>query len=614
MRRYLTYWLLATTVACAVIFARARMELAALPDTASARWAHAALEAARRGDALPTPPPSALAYRARGPIFVQLYWRGRSLLRHVGSPELVPAIEAAAARISRSTKLRIGADGKPVLDSVFTRTEATRGQTPLHVELPGLSLFALVPLLDGISAELDGRRVYLTPDEILAQGAYDSAVVAPVPDLTFGTDVRRLREQLARALGTSDEMFRLGGKLRRLRIEALAPRSTEPSVDLETLRTAVRESTRFVLRHQDDAGRYTYIYDARRNRRQGRAYSLTRHAGTTFFLAQVARSMGLPEATDGALRALAYVKQHAWDHCGASDRACVIENDRVAFGATALTALAAAELLPSVSEPQRRAEVQRMLETLLAFVRSQQRPDGELMHEYDRKTSQPMDVQHMYYSGEAALALLTAYDITRDDRDLETAKRLMSHLTGAGWSFFGSRYFYGEEHWTCQAVAKAAPHMELASALEFCLRWGRFQDRLQYRKGQTPWPVEGALGVGPVIVPRINTAASRVEAMVPIYRVVNAGLGGRRAEPLLDVRAFIERSAGLLLRMRWAPGPAHLFASPSRAEGGMPSTAAELTSRVDMVQHAGSAWLAWSEVLAAERASSSTRATPNAAH
>jgi hypothetical protein len=102
--------------------------------------------------------------------------------------------------------------------------------------------------------------------------------------------------------------------------------------------------------------------------------------------------------------------------------------------------------------------------------------------------------------------------------------------------------------------------------------------------------------VGPVLLPRVTTAASRVEALVPIYRVAKP-----RGIDLTSTRMLIERSLGLLLRMRWAPGPAHLFARPAAALGGVPSTAADLRSRVDMVQHAGSAMLAWAEVLAEQR-------------
>ncbi|MET0389679.1 MAG: hypothetical protein ABW321_27145 [Polyangiales bacterium] len=218
-----------------------------------------------------------------------------------------------------------------------------------------------------------------------------------------------------------------------------------------------------------------------------------------------------------------------------------------------------------------------------------------MMHDYSRAQNAPVDVQRMYYSGEAALALLTAYEQLKDPRDLRAAAGVMGHLTGAGWRFFGARYYYGEEHWTCQSVAKAAEHMPVDAALDFCRRWGQWQEHLQYRAGVTPWDVDGAFGVGPVLLPRVTTAASRIEALVPIYRVLTKR-DGTKAH-LRSTRALIEHGVGLLLRMRWAPGPAHLFARPDAAFGGIPSTGADLHSRVDMVQHAGSAFLAWADAL-----------------
>ena len=84
-----------------------------------------------------------------------------------------------------------------------------------------------------------------------------------------------------------------------------------------------------------------------------------------------------------------------------------------------------------------------------------QRPDGELMHEYDVEAQAPIDVQHLYYSGETAFALLRAHAVLGNPEDLRVATGAMTHLTGAAWDFFGSRYYYGEEHWTCIAAGRS---------------------------------------------------------------------------------------------------------------------------------------------------------------
>jgi hypothetical protein len=261
------------------------------------------------------------------------------------------------------------------------------------------------------------------------------------------------------------------------------------------------------------------------------------------------------------------------------------------MGASALTAVAAAELLRKGDDPA----VRSMLEGLTNFIRSMQRPDGELMHVYDLRSDEPVDVQYMYYSGEAAYALLRAHEVLKSDANLATARKLMKHLTGAGWSFFGSRYFYGEEHWTCQAVAQAGMLFGAKPGepgLEFCRRWLSFNRELQYGRGETPWAVAGAIGVGPLLVPRVTTVSSRTETGAMLYPVLKKA--GVDAEL---VRGQVEASLGFLLRSHWSPGPAHLLADPAAALGGMPGSPASLDVRNDFVQHAGAAMLLWLEAL-----------------
>jgi hypothetical protein len=610
MRRYLIVWAVLTALGCAFVYGQTRLRLVELPDRASARWAYAALHAARSGETAPAPPPSAARYRSVGPVFVSVYAGGELHARHIGSGLLAEVVSAAARRFSRSPELQelpAWRDG-----SARFRIAVTRGAGPLMAAVPGLSVFSLVPLRDGLVAAIAAplapatlrsasgqrggrpeRRAYLLPDDLLERNLTDRAVVAPVPDLTFGTDLGELLPLLAEELDLPLPQLISQAQFQRLRVEPLIEEPQSDVVNRDALLAAARDGVGFVLRHQERSGRFMYIYDAQRDEPvESRNYSLARHSGTIFFLARAAHQLQLPVARRGALRAIDFLRRTALAQCGGEDRACIIQNDRVEMGAAALTALACAELLRGGDEPRVRA----LLQNLLGFLRAQQRADGELMHEYDRENDRPIDIQHMYYSGEAALALLSGYEQLKDERDLKAASRLMSHLTGAGWSFFGSRYYYGEEHWTCQAVGKAAAHMPVGSALDFCVRWGEWQRRLQYRAGQTPWPVEGAFGVGPVLVPRVTQASSRVEALVPIYRVLRGR--GPAAE---GIRELVQRSLGLLLRMRWAPGPAHLFARPAAAVGGIPSTAADLRSRVDMVQHAGSAMLAWAEQLGEER-------------
>src|SRR6185436_9333635 len=160
------------------------------------------------------------------------------------------------------------------------------------------------------------------------------------------------------------------------------------------------------------------------------------------------------------------------------------------------------------------ASYRPQIATLANFLKAQQRPDGEFMHEYDRQGKHPIDYQYLYYSSEATLALARAHAITQDKSDLDSAARGLRNLVGPAWCFFGDQYYFGEEHWTCQAMAvlwKDAPDPD---ALDFCLRWQAFGRALQQREGDSYFDADGAIGVSPVVTPRLTPVASRREAAV----------------------------------------------------------------------------------------------------
>jgi hypothetical protein len=480
---------------------------------------------------------------------------------------------------------------------VVATVVVVRGDAPVPFGVPVIEDLALVPLTEGILAELGDRAALITPDELMTEAAYGEGYSPPsIPDFTIGVDMSAIVDRLARQLGVDAATLATDGRLRRVRVDTLAhdPYPRAVAVSEASLREAAVAGADFLLRHQSDNGRFTYVYDPVRNGEAASPYALARHAGTTYFLAQVHRLVGHEAARAGAIRALGWIERHHIRRCGGEERWCVVEGSEASVGSSALTAVAAAEVL----ETGRDARVDRLLRGLTAFLRNQQRADGELMHVYDLVAQRPVDIQHLFYSGEAALALFAAHRVLRDERDLVAARRLMDHLTGKGWNFFGSQYYYGEEHWTCIAAGAAASSraIDTAAALDFCRRWAAFSRAVQYQRGETPWDAEGAYGVGPVAVPLLTPAGSRTEAMISIYEMsVAAGV----ADPVL--RDQIERALAFLLRWQLAPGPRHLVADPVAAHGGIPGSPADLQVRNDFVQHGGSAMVRWAHILERER-------------
>jgi hypothetical protein len=471
--------------------------------------------------------------------------------------------------------------------------EVPLGTGPLVPDLPWVTELGLVPLQEGLGARFENEEAYLMPEELRSGSAYDGGVTTPIPDLAFGAPVPGLLGRLARTLGTDRETLLADGDVWRVRSHTIAeseyPR--DEAVTEENLRAASVDGATFLLRHQHRDGRWTYVWDGTTGTERLEPYNIPRHSGTTYFIAQVDRLHGMPAARSGALRALRWIQRHKLRRCG--DHPCVESFGRADIGSAALTVVAAAEVLAKEDDPVAR----ELVVGLTGFIRAQQREDGELMHEYDLRAQEPIDIQHMYYSGEAAFALLKAHEVLGDEANLEAARVLMGHLTGSGWDFLGSRYYYGEEHWTCIAAGEARGRVDSPEAVDFCERWFGFNDALQYREGETPWPVEGGYGAGPVIVPRLTPVGSRTEAFINTYLLMK-----HHGHDTTEVRALIERGLGQLLRWRWAPGPTHLLADPVGAHGGMPGSPVDLSCRNDFVQHGGSAWIRWADVLRQEAA------------
>jgi hypothetical protein len=597
LSRILTGWLVVTLLGALILGWVARISDSEPPDAEAQRWAFEILEATRLGErasAIPIPS-SAESYRCPGPVIVEVWDKGRRVAVTVKEGLFSEVIVSAAAELRRGDAAR--ADGWSVPASGADRVRFTislvQGESPLVLGIPFLSELSLVPLRDGLVVRHAGQEMWFSPEFLRSENQYDRATPVPIPDLSFGIDVEGLVDRAARDLGVDFDDVYEDGEYRRFRTIMLAETEypSSESVTEHTLRAAAVEGAEFLLLHQDLLGRYTYVYDAGQDQARAHGYNLPRHSGTTYFLAQVARLAEMPEAREGALRALQWIERHHLRSCGGDNAGCIVEYGLANVGSAALTAVAAAEVLAAGEDAQTRM----LLGRLMAFLRGQQRPDGELMHEFDVTRQEPIDVQHMYYSGEAALAFFRSHRVTGDERDLEAGRRLMGHLTGAAWDFFGSRYFYGEEHWTCIAAGEAYDRVPMPEALDFCLRWAEWNDAIQFQEGETPWETRGMYGVGPLIVPRLTPVGSRSEAFISTYEMML--LAG---EDHPRIRRMVESGLSALLRWRWNPGPIHLFRSPARARGGIPGSPVDLSSRNDFVQHGGSAIIRWASILGQE--------------
>lgn len=453
----------------------------------------------------------------------------------------------------------------------------------------------VVPGRDGVVARLRGREARLTVDDLLAAGAYDVDGFVDGSGVPAGVDAELVVGRLAAALGTDARTLAREGTLARAR---QAPRPL-PVPDGPLAPADARRAVRLLARHlaasADASGRFHYLVDAPRGRELG-GYSLARHAGATYFLAQAAGALGDPDVAAGALRAAAWLREEGVGACGASRCVALAEEDDVALGSTALALLAFAELrlgdLDHGYGPASRA--------LARTLRSSLRPDGHVVPRFRRSTGAPHDVPTLFVAGQVAFALARASAAYGDAEDLDAAEQALGGLAREiAARPFVSRWIVGEEHWTCLAageLARARPASPGALAgLSTCRHWLDVQLRLQLDAGDTPFAADGAFSLSPFVTPRTTPAATRAEAL-GAELAANAAIpaGTSHETPSPTRAAALHRAVGWLARRVLYPEVhGHLFADPERASGAMPESEAQLLLRIDYAQHAGSAILGW---------------------
>jgi len=233
------------------------------------------------------------------------------------------------------------------------------------------------------------------------------------------------------------------------------------------------------------------------------------------------------------------------------------------------------------------------------------------MHQYDRAAQHPIDVQFLYYSGEATLALARAYSISKDPVQLDAARRGLAHLVGPAWSFFGDRYYFGEEHWTCQAMADLWESAPDPKALDFCERWHAYGRKMTLGTNDSPFDADGAFSVGPLVTPRVTPVASRSEAAVAtLDAALRAKAPKEQAEQIDALEVQLRRSLAFVLRNQLRPGLTYLFADPAAVYGAVPGSPVDWQLRIDYAQHAGSAMIRWLEVERARARSGGAEARP----
>ena len=587
------------------------------------------LRAAVDGAAIPAPshPELSRALDDRGPLSVTLFLDGRRVARADGSgATIAEATRAAAAALAGHAEITglAAADrarARLKVDLVVARGELG-GSRWLFDWLAFEGLGELVPLnpgLDGIGVTLHvagaaPREIVVAPDDLVESNLLTKRQpISVIPDWSLGLDRDLADAMLARRAARPPGGW--GAATRhywRFRADSfverpLAERGDGPPLPLErglppgpevsaaSLRAGALAGARYLVAQIAPSGRYVY----ERHLASGRAsdpsvpgpYSIPRHAGTTYFLAEAYRITGEEflrepiERAFGHLQELILAGGCVRPGADGARMACVIDRGDVtaALGSTALTVVALVEY-------QRATKDTRYLELardLTAWILFMQRPDGSFAHQYDVASGvRDEKTQLFYYSGEAALALARMHLVTGDARYADAAERALDWLVD-WYDFFLGGFLYGEEHWTCIAAEALFPARTKVKYRQFCDGYGAFLRAQQPEPGDHPDQddLAGAYGLTPFVMPYNTPAGSRTEAMISAYL-----LGRHQGAPDERIREQILAALHYVLRQQIRP-ESDWNVPLAVGQGAVPASPIERNVRIDFVQHVCSAMI-----------------------
>ena len=568
------------------------------------------------------PPPCAL--RAPGTVVAVTIWSGgKAIARADGEgADLGLATDAAARLVRTAPQIRplasdVRAAARVQVDVVRGRGAFARNSVVFAaLAAPGVADIAAVnPGIDGIAATSGGRTAYVLPHELVAQKLLvkrPQGAASDDLDLATGVDAHRIAALLSGRLGhpvAESELWRV--RTDAFVEQPLAHRDQPPlpltrgnppppPLTPQALRDAALAGAHYLVAHLAPSGRFIYEHDLLTGKQtdpeHSAAYSMPRHGGTTYFLAEtyrITKAEWLREPIERAIGHLAALL--AQGKCGgtlpdgtAFD--CVMDrSERTAqLGSTALVVVALVEYQRATGDARYLPLAQRLAAWLLYM----QRPDGSFRHVYDPVRKQPDEqAQQLYYSGEAALALARMYVVTNDPRYSTATERALDWLVDF-YDFFLGGFYYGEEHWTCIAAEAIWPTVQKPAYDDFCRGYGAFLRDSQPAVGDYPDEddLAGVYSFSAYVTPTNTPAGSRTEAMISAY-LLGVHHGDPDAAIRGQIRAALQYALGQQLR------PDNDFAAIGDADGGMPESSVDRTVRIDYVQHTCSAMLRAADVM-----------------
>jgi len=490
------------------------------------------------------------------------------------------ALDQILTQVQEQPGLR---DGKWLKLDVVSRIE--KPEIARHAEP-----FQLDYTLEGI-ANGDGKWALL-PGQILAHDAYDF----------LGNTLHGY------ALGNA---LRIGGRnepglAQRFRSPGLAVRRFRTHAfcfDGQTIRQLFRDHrdfAKFNLADLEEAMALGMAYLVRSTKQDGSfvytyhdsgqpQYSLARHGGTLFAMADYYRDHPSPELLAAIERARDYLlaQIRIFKH-DAEPVPVIVERGAIKLTVMALGLLSLGECYKLSGDPQ-------LLETLrglASYIGNSQLPNGRFYTRRDFDDGRwRKELESLYAPGEAIFGLANLYKLDPDSKWLEIGENGTNYLVDRQKKVPLAQMEH--DHWLLYALNTLHSITPKPYQEEATLRLTRAIEQLQRK--QSPIPDWIGSYYDP---PRSTPTATRSEGLLSAHQMMVRAGRKKEARRIWDLA---RRSVSFQLQTQFRPGNAMYLPYPNKAVGGFRGSFIENTIRIDFVQHNVSALLMMARHLKSNR-------------
>jgi hypothetical protein len=378
--------------------------------------------------------------------------------------------------------------------------------------------------------------------------------------------------------------------------------------------TAVR-MTDYLVNILDAQGRFDYEYYADSDT-SAKSYNIVRHAGTTYSILLTHRYTGDKKYLDAGLRAKDYIIQNLKyqeykpmpyhgkpgsvpppfpEPDGSVKLLALVEGERVALGATALSLLAFTEIPKDALDPADAERIRHMV-NLTWYLQCE---SGGFYTDYkEALTTKCPDPQPLYFPGETLLALNALHQKQPDPAYFRLSEK------SVGFELKRFRDGTWPDHWVMQALDLLEQNYPEEAKKGDWVKAGHdmavkyIASQYLYDRDYAPEPpdqeLEGGYKVkgGP---PRNTPTGSRSEAVAGIYRLLKREKKTAEASVLGD---HLLAAAYFLAQEMYRPENTYYLKDPKQAMWGLRGSMIDPTIRIDFNQHAlVGIWGAWEVAL-----------------